>query len=82
LLAGDSRQSLIGGFAVDNEVLVLAQKIIDMLDETDSSGMEKWDALNMALRLVDIHEPKKIVERDSSSSQAQGDSDSWPSIIE
>ncbi len=60
-----------------NNSLILAQKILDMLDETGVSGMEQWDALNIATRLVDIHKPPK---EDSTSFQ-QADSDSWPTEL-
>lgn len=68
---------------MEKRVLVLAQKIIDMLDETDSSGMEKWDALNIALRLVDIREAAPNASASSQTSEAQGSgSDFWPTELE
>jgi hypothetical protein len=61
--------------------LILAQKIIDMLDETSSSGMEKWDALNIALRLVDIRQPAPTSSDSSEGSEAEGFG-SWPTELE
>jgi glucose-6-phosphate isomerase len=66
-------------YQMENGALVLAQRILDMLDGEGASGMEQWNALNIALRLVDIHKPEATSEATSSASPAAPES--WPTEL-
>lgn len=70
---------LKGALQVDNKILVLAQKIIDMLKQEGASGMEQWHALSIAHRLVDTKQSPNAAS--SASHSASEDSD-WPSELE
>ncbi len=70
----------IGENMPTNRSLILAQQILDMLEQTDASGMEKWDALNIATRLVDLRTPP-ATGSDSPNHPAE-DFDSWQSELE
>ena len=69
---------------MEKRELVLAQRILDMLDGEGASGMEQWNALNVALQIVDIHKTGATCkERSSSSSLPPSPApDSWPTELD